>query len=402
MSSRIRTPLLLLALALAACSSDDDADRTDAGADTQGDTGVDAPPDADEDTAEPDADAPSDTDPDLPVDTGEDAADSDLPDLPEGPATDQCVGPIDAFLLVHGPGEPQLAAAACADDCEADADPEQCALDCTAAASGLTEGCSGCLVEILACVADACPTQCADPASEACGTCALEACGERRQACIGDLGRAPGPATVNFVNARADEGEVDGWFGPVPVPIVDAIAPGFGAVGAIPDNGGSSDPLEFRSAGASAADEPLGRATFEFGIGPESIHTFGLVGSAGDFVGVGIREDLSSPPDGVRVRFVNGAFEGAVHLFDLTSEPGVWFIQDLAFGAVTRDGGRAPGAFVLGVDTDRDESVDHVFDLGTMLADSQHTFWLTRSPEGLYVIDSTMDGELVRVTESVP
>ena len=147
---------LLLALPLAACGDDDD-DTTDTG--TVSDAG------------------------DVTPDETPDVTPDETPDVtPDETPTGACTGDADLAIIGGGVIDPNAEATTCGLGCLADDDPVACSTTCVVAETGLSTECSGCYAATVGCSIDNCLTECAaDPSSEACETCQIDA------GCISDF-----------------------------------------------------------------------------------------------------------------------------------------------------------------------------------------------------------------------
>ena len=117
--------------------------------------------------------------PDVPAatDTGvEDvsaAVDAAAPEDTESPApVSACTNPIDLTIITDSGNQVQADAGAFGQSCMGSDDIAQCTADKLIAKYGLTEGCSSCFAEVLACLVEECLLKCgADPASNDCKCC---------------------------------------------------------------------------------------------------------------------------------------------------------------------------------------------------------------------------------------
>lgn len=384
---RLRSALLLVLLATAACGEDPDIDGPIP------DTGVRDTGAADTGGQDVTADVAVDTSRDTGVDavTDADAGGSDASDVSDTgitPGADRCVGDEDAFRLLFLQDEdPSNAATTCAEGaCASD---QACTTTCVADATGVSEACASCFTEYALCAVDACGD---DPIDN--GGCASE-CADARSICRGDLTpvQDAGAADVNVVNVSRTFGTGVYWFTGWQRPLVAGLAfsevertqvPTGDAdiVVRVPD-AGRTDPV------AAIASQPP-----EYNLGEPA--TVGFFGNAADasLRAIWIREIRNPAPEGVRYRFIMAENVGTVDVWNRgEGETGV--MHTLAFGDRSLDAARAAGTFVVGIDANEDAIMEATFTL-ELVGQDQHNFWIIGDGDlGFRLIGTTSEGALV-------
>ncbi len=119
--------------------------------------------------------------------------DTSMEDTSEA-STDLCTNEADLAIVTSEDVDPDeegnqtvtSIAQDCGISCIGDADSRQCSIDCIVAATGVSELCSGCYGDVVACSIQNCLGSCGtDPGGEACGTCQAENCLDDFYVCTG-------------------------------------------------------------------------------------------------------------------------------------------------------------------------------------------------------------------------